>query len=305
MESTNQGPFASAGTVPWAALPICLRGKVTPYELAILWALQGRGQTCFPSLQQLAQDTSMSYRTVCRVLADLERKGWVQRVASFRDNGARTSNRYQVMVWERYMELAESKDLAPPMPQRHGGVCATEARGHVSDRHGARATEAQEVDKSKKNQKEVENSPSPTPSRRPGRSKPNSPQPAAASVPGSEPEQKAKRKPKTTADPYASKQLPDNAIPNDLLGVQQLLADWWAVKKPSSRTQRAFELACRRLMEQPPEDRELMLTNALIGGWQGLFPPKANAATSYRKPAPWENEHGRSLVEQAFVEGLI
>lgn len=158
MRNHEQEPAGSAGQMPFAGLPICLRGKVTPYELAVLWALQGRGQNCFPSIQQLSRDTSISTRTVCRVLADLERKGWIRRFATFRENGAKTSNRYQVTVWEKYMQLAESEDAIPHVPQSRMGVCATEAHGHAPDSRMAYATEAHEIDKSKKIKNERKNS---------------------------------------------------------------------------------------------------------------------------------------------------
>ena len=70
-------------------------------------------------------------------------------------------------------------------------------------------------------------------------------------------------------DPFASKTLPTTAVPDDLLDCQQLLAEWWQVKG-RGRTQVAFDRACGLLRQQSPEDRQQMLTNAVIGGWQGL-----------------------------------
>jgi hypothetical protein len=71
-------------------------------------------------------------------------------------------------------------------------------------------------------------------------------------------------------DPFASKNLPATAIPDDLLDCQQLLREWWTVKA-RNRTQVAFDRACGLLRQQSPEDRKQMLTRAVIGGYQGLF----------------------------------
>jgi hypothetical protein len=82
----------------------------------------------------------------------------------------------------------------------------------------------------------------------------------------------AKPKAKRSAaarDPFASKTLPATAVPDDLLDCQQLLREWWSVKG-KGRTQVSFDRACGLLRQQSPEDRRQMLTNAVIGAWQGL-----------------------------------
>jgi hypothetical protein len=79
---------------------------------------------------------------------------------------------------------------------------------------------------------------------------------------------KAKRS-AAARDPFASKTLPATAVPDDLLDCQQLLREWWSVKG-KGRTQVSFDRACGLLRQQSPDDRRQMLTNAVIGAWQGL-----------------------------------
>ena len=85
------------------------------------------------------------------------------------------------------------------------------------------------------------------------------------------------RKPSKPRDPFSSRQLPPNSIPDNLLDCQQLLAEWWEVKS-RGRTENAFRRACAFLSEQPPSDRRQILERAVIGGYQGLhpLPPQAN-----------------------------
>jgi hypothetical protein len=78
-------------------------------------------------------------------------------------------------------------------------------------------------------------------------------------------------KPKRPRDRFASKDLPVDAVPDDLLDCQQLLAEWWECKA-RGRTETAFRRACSFLSEQSPMDRREILQRAVIGGYQGLHP---------------------------------
>ena len=78
-------------------------------------------------------------------------------------------------------------------------------------------------------------------------------------------------KPKKARDRFASKVLPADAVPDNLLDCQQLLAEWWECKA-RGRTETAFRRACSFLSEQPPADRRQILERAVIGGYQGLHP---------------------------------
>jgi hypothetical protein len=80
-------------------------------------------------------------------------------------------------------------------------------------------------------------------------------------------------------DPFASKNLPATAIPDDLLDCQQLLAEWWQVKG-RGRTRVAFDRACAMLRRYDSSDRSRMLEAAVVGGWQGLHEMKKPQAVS-------------------------
>ena len=93
--------------------------------------------------------------------------------------------------------------------------------------------------------------------------------------------------PKKTRDRFASKTLPADAVPDALLEHQQLLADWWEVKG-RGRTEKAFNLACSFLLDQPFTDRRRILEAAVIGGYQGLH-PVAKPSGSQQRYDPMEN----------------
>lgn len=78
-------------------------------------------------------------------------------------------------------------------------------------------------------------------------------------------------KPKKPRDRFASKDLPADAVPDDLLDCQQLLAKWWKCKS-RGRCETSFSEACSFLSEQSPDDRREILRRAVIGGYQGLHP---------------------------------
>jgi hypothetical protein len=107
---------------------------------------------------------------------------------------------------------------------------------------------------------------------------------ASVAAPSSNPVAEAAAKPTTkraaaARDPFASKNLPATAIPDDLLDCQQLLREWWTVK-PRNRTQVAFDRACGLLRRYDPSDRSRMLEAAVIGGYQGLHEMKKPQAVS-------------------------
>jgi hypothetical protein len=83
-------------------------------------------------------------------------------------------------------------------------------------------------------------------------------------------------KPKKARDRFAPKVLPADAVPDNLLDCQQLLAEWWECKA-RGRTETAFRRACSFLSEQAPADRRQILERAVIGGYQGLHPLPAQS----------------------------
>jgi hypothetical protein len=83
-------------------------------------------------------------------------------------------------------------------------------------------------------------------------------------------------------DPFASKALPAGVVPADLTACSQLLTEWWSVKS-RGRTEVAFTRACAFLRTLDAADRLRSLESAVIGGHQGLFPPRAQPQ---RRPDP-------------------
>ena len=87
------------------------------------------------------------------------------------------------------------------------------------------------------------------------------------------------------SDPFARKTLPDDAIPNDLLDVQQLLEEFWSVKK-GVRSERAWNRLCNKLRGFTPEDRRKSLEAACTAGWADVYEPKPERSALYAKPEP-------------------
>lgn len=57
----------------------------------------GRKGRCFHSTQTMADNLSISRRTVFRALDELEREGYVSITARYRINGGKTSNQYALL----------------------------------------------------------------------------------------------------------------------------------------------------------------------------------------------------------------
>lgn len=91
------------------------------------------------------------------------------------------------------------------------------------------------------------------------------------------------RRATSAKDRYASRVLPADAVPSDLLDCQQLLPEWWSVKG-KGRTETAFNRACGFLRQYTADERRQILNAAIIGGHQGLFPPRdgPRAHTTYQ-----------------------
>jgi hypothetical protein len=83
-------------------------------------------------------------------------------------------------------------------------------------------------------------------------------------------EPKPEPKPK---DPFAAKKLPVEAIPSDLLDCQELLPEFWEVKK-GVRSERVFNRVCANLRQWTPEARRQALESAIASKWGDVFQPK-------------------------------
>ena len=78
-------------------------------------------------------------------------------------------------------------------------------------------------------------------------------------------------------DPFSSRQLPSNAIPNDLLDCQQLIEEFWSGKK-GSRSTSIFSRICNKLRTWPPEIRREALERAINSGWGDVYEPAISKA---------------------------
>ena len=107
---------------------------------------------------------------------------------------------------------------------------------------------------------------------------------------------------KADKDRFASKQLPADAIPNDLLDCQQLLPRWWAVK-PKGRSEGAFDTACDVLRRCSPDERRQMLETAIMGHYQGLHPPKPSGTRFRARNLGGCTPDGEPLVAAMQREG--
>jgi len=56
-----------------------------------------KDKSCFPSTATIADALSLSRRTICRALNDLEQAGFIRREARWRTKGGRSSNLYYVL----------------------------------------------------------------------------------------------------------------------------------------------------------------------------------------------------------------
>jgi len=88
---------------PFTALPTNLRGKIQPYQLAVLWVIQSYAskddQQCYPSLNTIATAACMSKRHTQRVVNQLVSLGYLERKHQKGKNGEQGSNLYKVTIW--------------------------------------------------------------------------------------------------------------------------------------------------------------------------------------------------------------
>lgn len=81
------------------------------------------------------------------------------------------------------------------------------------------------------------------------------------------------------ADPYKAKAISADLVPAELLDCQQLLPEWWAVKK-GVRSEGVWKRVCTKLRGWTPEQRREALERAIASGWGDVFEPPAARANS-------------------------
>ena len=100
---------------PFIALPTALKGKVTPYQLSVLWVLQSYYPNIWPSYPKIAQDAKMSRDKVIKTVAELVKLGLLQKQYRIDEYGQRT-NCYRVTIWH------QCKTLPVPDTSIHAGA---------------------------------------------------------------------------------------------------------------------------------------------------------------------------------------
>ena len=98
---------------PFIALPTALKGKVTPYQLAVIWVLQSYYPNIWPSYATIAKDAKMSRSSVIRTVNELVELGLLQKQYRINEKNQRT-NCYRVSIWQ------QCKALPVPDPAING-----------------------------------------------------------------------------------------------------------------------------------------------------------------------------------------
>ena len=111
-------------------------------------------------------------------------------------------------------------------------------------------------------------------------------------------EKKAKsQKPK---DAFSARVVSPDLVPADLLDCQQLLPEWWAVKK-GVRSEGVWNRVCGKLRGWSPELRREALERAIASGWGDVFEPKPVTA----RQAKVAVDEGAARLERFREKGWI
>ena len=106
------------------------------------------------------------------------------------------------------------------------------------------------------------------------------------------------KKLKQKKDPFRLKRLPSDAVPADLLGCADLIAEFWGCKK-GTRSEPVFNRICNKLKQWTPEQRQDALERAIAAGWGDVFEPRPQAAynASQGTERKWTSEMWSALDE--------
>jgi hypothetical protein len=91
----------------------------------------------------------------------------------------------------------------------------------------------------------------------------------------------------TEKDAYAKKTLGDELIPNDLLDCDQLLREFWSVKK-GVRSERVFHRVINKLREWSPAVRRSALEAAANAGWPDIYEPRQPGGRQQQQGTDWD-----------------
>jgi hypothetical protein len=105
-----------------------------------------------------------------------------------------------------------------------------------------------------------------------------------------------KAKTKKAKDVFSTRVISPDLIPADLLDCQQLLPEWWTVKK-GVRSEGVWNRVCGKLRGWTPEQRRDALERAIASGWGDVFEPKPIAATQGKKAIDWSAVDNHSFFK--------
>jgi len=91
----------------------------------------------------------------------------------------------------------------------------------------------------------------------------------------------------TEKDAFAKKTLGDELIPNDLLDCDQLLREFWSVKK-GVRSERVFHRVINKLREWTPAVRRSALEAAANAGWPDVYEPRQLGGRQQQQGTDWD-----------------
>jgi len=220
-----------------------------------------------------------------QIVRELEAHGYLRRSA-VRGPGGTVSH----SIWEVWDTRQEPSEM-PPLPEtekpatENPSEVRTQSQSGVYPWTGKPATEKPATENPsyyKRNNIQSELLRNKSKPHKPLFDQPAAPEPAMVSATGQVPKPDRPRTAPKPRDPFASKALPAGVVPADLTACAQLLAEWWSVKS-RGRTEVAFTRACAFLRTLDAADRLRSLESAVIGGHQGLFPPRQQP---HRRPDP-------------------
>tara|TARA_R100001163_G_C5059636_1_gene196326 strand:+ start:1161 stop:1709 length:549 start_codon:yes stop_codon:yes gene_type:complete len=88
-------------------------------------------------------------------------------------------------------------------------------------------------------------------------------------------------------DPYKKKTLGDDLIPNDLLDCDQLLREFWSVKK-GGRSERVFNRVINKLRKWTPAVRRSALEAAANAEWPDVYEPRQPGGRQQQQATDWD-----------------
>lgn len=88
-----------------------------------------------------------------------------------------------------------------------------------------------------------------------------------------------KKKQARARDAYSVRSISSELVPDDLLDCQQLLPEFWAVKK-GTRSEGVWNRVCNKLRQWTPEQRREALERAIASGWGDVFEPPSLKAVA-------------------------